>query len=217
MNNKSYTSMIYRILVVLAVILVWSPKALATGLSAPTNGVYLAVGAWPQPTAGSGTNQPIRFDERLIFLTFCNTGQVDLKFPLDPAYGIKVRMTDATGADVSKTALGKRFGSKFDGLRSIMDTRMYPIMAWGSYQDNPGLAGARALYNHPASGVLPELTPKDPFQMVKPGVYTLEMQLQMFRVNPQSTNAWKCDPFCFSPVVIKVEKPADKLARTPRQ
>ena len=201
--------MIHRILLLLTIMLVWAPRAFATGLSAPTNGVYLAVGAWPQPPTGSGSNQPIRFDETLIFLTFCNTGQVELKYPLDPAYGVKVRMTDAGGNDVHKTSLGKRFGSKFDGLRAITDTRVYPIMAWDSYQDNPGLGGGRFLYNYHkgAGAVLPELTPKDLFEMLEPGVYRLEVQFKMFRFDPKSTNAWKWDSFCFSPVVINVEKP----------
>jgi hypothetical protein len=203
--------MLHRILLLLGVILIWSPSAYATGLSAPTNGVYLAVGAWPQPASGSGTNQPIRFDETLIFLTFCNTGQVELKYPLDPAYGVKVRMTDAAGKDVSATSLGKRFGSKFDSLRTITDTRVYPIVAWGSYQDNPGLGGARFLCDRHkgAIGAPTGLAPKDLFEMTKPGVYTLEIQLKMFRFDPKSTNAWNYEPFCFSPLTIKAEKPGE--------
>ncbi|MCX6925944.1 MAG: hypothetical protein NT154_22470 [Verrucomicrobia bacterium] len=182
------------------------------GLSAPTNGVYWAIGAWRN---GAGvTNEPIRLDDVLIFAVFCNTGQVELSYPLDPAYGAKVRMTDADGKNVPKTALGKRFGSKFDQLRTVLDTRMYGIPAWGPYpaQDNPGLGGAKFFYSRQAGAreLPPQLTPKDLFKMAKPGVYTLQIELKMFRFNPTSTNAWNFDPFCFSPVAIKVQKPSEQ-------
>jgi len=128
-------------------------------------------------------------------MTFCDTGRVDLSCP-DIRYGTKIKMTDSEGKKVSKTSLGKRFGSRFDSLHLITDSKVGSTEAWGSYKDNPGLGGAL---------FLPK--PEELFQMDKPGIYTLEIQMQMFRY------ASSYDPversktlFRFSPVKIKVEK-----------
>jgi hypothetical protein len=175
------------------------PAAVGTGLSAITNGVYLAVGA-----PGS-TNEPVRFDEELLFLPFCDTGQVELNLS-SPPYGIKIRMWGGDGQDVPKTALGKSFGSKWDsfedslierkGLRlGYYNLRRASIFAWGPFTNNPGLGGGK---------VLP--TPKDLFQMEKPGVYTLEIQMQMLRVN-KGTNQLTRQLIRFAPVRVRVEKP----------
>ncbi len=177
------------------------PVAIGTGLSAVTNGVYLAVGR-----PGS-TNEPVPFDERLIFLPFCDTGQVELNLT-SPPYGIKIRMWGGDGQDVPKTALGQSFGSKWDSFQDSLvegkglhlgyyNLRRAGVFAWGPFTNNPGLGGGKLL---PA--------PKDLFQMDKPGVYTLEMQMQMLRVN-KGTNGLTRQLIRFSPVRIKVEKPPD--------
>jgi len=202
--------MIYRILFPLLTFFWLLSNALAAELSQPTNGVYLVIGGFHHDLVGIMTNKPMRFDDRLVFLTFCDTGKIELSYPLDPAYGVKINMTDANGKEVSKTGLGKRFGSKFDRLHSVTDTRPYPILAWGAYKDNLGLGGARFFESYPVNGRVSDLTPKDLFEMKEPGVYTLEIQMQMFYFNPHSTNAWQRDLFQFSPIKIKVEKPPEK-------
>jgi hypothetical protein len=184
-------------------LLVAVPAAIGTGLSAATNGVYLAVGA-----PGS-TNEPVRFDAELIFLPFCDTGQVELNLS-SPPYGIKIRMWGADGQDVPKTALGKTFGSKWDSTWDSFqdslvegkgegpgyhDRRRTGVSAWGPFTNNPGLGGGKLL---PA--------PKDLFRMDKPGVYTLEIQMQMARVN-MGTNQLTRRLVRFSPVRITVVKP----------
>jgi len=181
----------------------------AAELSQPTNGVYLAVAGY-QRNSGVITNAPIPFDASLVFLPYCDTGHVTLSYPLDPAYGVKVRMTGPDGKEVQKTSLGKRFGSKFDRLQSVMDTRLYPVEAWGAFRDNEELGGAKTFPNYRVGNSVPELTPKDIFEMKNAGTYTLEIQMQMFRFSPNSTNAWNREVFRFSPVKIGVEKPVSK-------
>ncbi len=178
--------------------------------SVTTNGVYLVIGGHNRDFEGVTTNRPLRFDDPLMFMPFCDTGKIELSYSLDPAYGIKVKMVDASGKDVPKTSLGKRFGSKYDRLHNLKDTRLYPFTAWGSFKDNSGLGGARFFYDYPASGADKWLAPKDLFKMEKPGSYTMEVQMQMFYFNPHSTNAYRRDLFQFSPVKIKVEKPEEK-------
>ena len=209
--------MIYRILLLLLAFAPLLPCAFATGLSLQTNGIYLAISGWPPDADGIVTNEPIRFDKLLVFMPFCDTSKVELIYPLDPAYGVKIEMIAPGGKEAPRTTLGKRFGSKFDRLHSITDTRPYPIDAGGSYRDNEGLGGARFFNNYPVGTVQPALTPRDLFEMKAPGVYTLEIQMQMFRFDPKSTNAWNEELIRFSPVRIKVEKPPDaKLGQAPK-
>lgn len=174
-------------------------EAFATGISAITNGFYLVIAGDRPNSIGVITNEPIRFDDRLLWMPFCDTREIELSYPADPAYRMKIKMTDTNGNELPKTALGKTFGSKFDSLRSFTDTRPYPFIVGGAFKDNPSLGGARFLP-----------TPKDLIQIEKTGIYTLEIQMQMFYSNPQSTNALHKDLFQFSPVTIKVEKPPDK-------
>jgi hypothetical protein len=67
-----------------------------------------------------------------------------------------------------------------------------------SYKDNPGGEGETIFLRKP----------DDFFQVEKPGIYTLEIQMQMFRYvssyDPVERSKWL---FRFSPVKIRVEKP----------
>ncbi|HEY1791070.1 MAG TPA: hypothetical protein VGJ73_23175, partial [Verrucomicrobiae bacterium] len=167
----------------------------AAGISETTNGIYLVVAAVRDATLI--TNEPIRFDDELVWMSFCDTGKVMLSYP-DSKYGIRMKMTDSEGNEVPKTALGKRCGSKFDSLRLITDSKVANTVAQGSYRDNPGGEGETIFLRKP----------DDFFQMEKPGIYTLEIQMQMFRYVP-SYDAVEGSKglFRFSPVKIRVEKP----------
>jgi hypothetical protein len=168
----------------------------SAAISQSTNDVYLAVAGW---RAGYGPvpNEPIRFDDQLTFLAFCDTGQVELVYPLDTRYGMRIRMFDARGVEVAKTRKGESVGSRFDELRDFKDTRTGVMVAWGSYKENPGLGGGKALP-----------TPNALFKLKKPGIYTMEIEMQMFLVLKR-TNQWSRKLFRFSPVRVAVEKPSD--------
>ncbi len=195
------------------------PNAAATRLSAVTNGIYVAVGGWRSHSTtnpnGPVTTEPIRFDDELVWLAFCDTGQVELIYP-NHEYSIKVRMWGSDGEAVPKTSLGNTFGSKWDSLdgnigtrqRTVMgykNNRQAIVMAWGSFTNNPELGGGKFL---PA--------PMELFRMQKAGVYTLEIQMQMLRII-KGTNQWSRQLIRFSPVRIKVEKPPDaKPGKAPK-
>lgn len=171
--------------------------ACATGLSAATNGICLAVAGF-DANSGVRTNEVILFDQRLLLKAFCSTGAVELNYPRDPSYGVKIKMLSPDGKEAVKTSQGRKFGSKFDRLKSYSDTQMFPESADEAYEKNPNLGGAGIF--------LP--APMELFQMKKPGIYSLEIEMQMFRLN-RETNPWSRTLFLFPPVRIKVQKPSD--------
>jgi len=206
--------MIYRILFSLLAFLELSTYTLAAGVSKTTNGVYLVIDGRRHAASVPKTNSPIQFDDPLVFKPFCDTTKMELAYPVDPAFGVNIKMTDATGREVHKTNIGKRFGSKFRKLHNFNDTRLYPYDTASSYNDESGLGSARPFSNYPLSADN-WLAPKDLFEMKGPGIYTLEIQMQMFYDNPQSTNAWHEDLLQFPPVKIEVEMPPSKKSNKP--
>lgn len=185
----------YRYLYVIFTFFLLLQPTFAAGISETTNGVYLVVAALRNVTLI--TNEPIRFDDQLLWMAFCNTGKVMLSYP-DSKYGIRMKMTDSEGNEVPKTALGKRCGSKFDNLRLITDSKVGNTVAQGSYKDNPNGEGETIILRKP----------DEFFQMDKPGIYTLEIQMQMFRYVASYDPVERSKTlFRFSPVKIKVEKP----------
>jgi hypothetical protein len=187
--------MIYRILFSLAICLCLIQKTVAIGVSPITNGVYLASGAI-RGGVDLITNEPIRFDDQIVWGAFCDTGKTELSCP-DTQYSIKIKLTDTNGMELPKTARGERFGTKFDQLHKITDSKVAPVVAWGPFQDS-GLGK-----------FLPK--PSELFQIEKPGIYTLEIQMQMFRYIPSRDPDERSKTlFRFSPINIKVEKPPEK-------
>jgi hypothetical protein len=171
----------------------------AVEFTPPTNGVYLAFGGG---AGGSVSNNPIRFDQELVFQGYCDTGQVDFYYPREP-YTVKVSMIGPAGRPVAKTLLGKKLGSKFDELCADDPPRQGSgVLAWGPYRDNPGLGGGR---------ILPR--PRDMFRMDKPGIYTLEIEVQLLR-KVRRPNQF-LELVRFAPVRIKVEKPEEKDGARP--
>ncbi len=177
-----------KVFILSAICALWLVHAFGAGFSETNNGIYLVVGG-----SVSATNEPIRFDERLAYMPFCTNGDVPLSCS-GPAYCVKIKMFARDGKEVPKTSLGQSYGSKFDQLHSYKDAHLGGICACGPYQ-----------------GMLGELLapPNKLFLMEKPGVYTLEIQMQMFRHTPSlDTNEWARNLIRFSPIKIKVEKPS---------
>lgn len=181
------------LVVPLGLCLMFTVQALGTGLSETNNGVYMAIGG------DTSTNELMRFDDRIAYMPFCSTGQVVLA-QASPVYGMRIKMVAPNGKEVDKTPLGLGFGSQFDQLHNYNDAHLTEICACGPYE---GLLG---------KVLIPSLDQL--FVIEKPGIYTLEIQMQMFRVGlPPSTNALSRNPILFSPVTIKVEKPADPKSK----
>lgn len=192
--------MILRIFLLPVILFTAIPSLRAAGISDLTNGVYLVISGWP-------TNDPVRYDTSLVFMPFCNTGKVNLTYQLDPAYSVKIEMLNSNGVEVPKTKIGKRFGSKFAQPENCNQGRPYNFTAGGPYSSNMGMGGARPFSNYPSFEAW--LRPEDLFKIEKPGLYSMQIQMQMFYRNPSSTNAWQQDRFEFSPITVSVIKPAD--------
>lgn len=113
-----------QLVVPLGFCLMFTIRALGTGLSETNNGVYMAIGG------DMSTNEPIKFDDRIAYMPFCNTGAVALA-QASPVYGMKIKMIAPDGNEVSKTPLGLTFGSEFDKLHKYNDTHLAEICACG--------------------------------------------------------------------------------------
>ena len=112
-----------------------------------------------------------------------------------------MRMTGPDGKEVSKTGLGDIWGSgsKWNQLHSYKDSKLSSIFA-GPYRPDVGAGGGQWL---PAS--------KDLFEMEKPGIYKLEIQMQMFRHTASTDSGEEYRNLIrFSSIIIKVEKPNEK-------
>ena len=151
--------------------------------------------------AFSGTftaHEPVRCDEKLVWRPYCNTHVVSINYP-DPEYLVKFKMIGPDGKKIIRTRLGEKFGSGFDKVRNYEDTikgsHMGNITAQGTYDSQEGaLSGP----------ILPK--PEELFQMTTAGIYTLEIQMQMFRII-KGTNQWTRELIRFDPMQIKVQKP----------
>jgi hypothetical protein len=174
-------------------------KSFAVILSETNSGIYIGI-------SGTRTNTPLQFNDRLVWRPFCNTGMVSLNYP-DPNYGIKIKMFGPDGNEVTKTKLGESFGLNFDQVHSYKDVIHTGLM--GYHSSHMGGIEAQGRYDERDGPLLsgPLLpAPKELFQIEKPGIYTLEIQMQMFRVI-KSTNQWTRELIQFSPIKIRVEKP----------
>jgi len=176
-----------------------SADALAVGLSNTNSGIYVAVMARRASEPGVIVyGDPIRFDDGLFWCPFCTAGSAMLSYP-SPSYGVKVKMIGADGVEVPKTRLGKTFGSKWDRLHSYKDDHLRPVEAQGHYDARGGGYGGPFLPS-----------PVDLFEMKKPGTYTLEMEIQLFRYTASlDLGAWKTNLVHLSAIRLNVEKPPD--------
>jgi hypothetical protein len=187
-TDKRKVNMKTKVIISSVICALWSVQAFGAGFSETNNGIYLVIGG------SASTNEPIKFNERLAYMPFCDTGSIRLS-QAEPVYGTKIKMIGPDGKDVPKTSLGQSYGSKFDQLHSYKDAHLGGIGASGPYQ---GMF----------SGLLAR--PNELFIMEKPGIYTLEIQMQMFRYTPSlDTNEWSRNLIRFSPVKIRVEKPPE--------
>lgn len=191
-----------KLLPILALNVTLSLSTLAAGISAATDGVYIVVSAIP-------TNGVVWSNSALGFRPFCDIGEADIEFALDPAYSTRINLTDSNGNEVSKTESGSRFGTKFDDYKRYSQGRPYPFdISSESFTNNLGMGGARPFSDYPV-GPLVSLTPADLFNIKKPGTYTLKIQMQAFLIHRDS-NTWNPQFIRFSPIKLKVVKTADK-------
>ncbi len=172
----------------------------AVEFSGTNNGVYVAIAGWRHTTNGGFVDSPvIRCDDKLVWCPFSTKGNTEVVYPL-PEFGIKIRMVGPDGRDVRKTGLGKRFGSKWDTLRTMLDSKPGTLETQGQYDSRGGG------FSGP---LLP--SPKDLFFMREPGIHTLEIQFQMFQRSGASTvEDTSKSLFRLGPIKIRVNNPASR-------
>jgi len=163
-----------------------------------TNGLDLVVHGI-RKNKGPITNDTIRFDDKLLYQTFCKTGKVELQMSTDHAYDIRLRMIDKNGRTIAPTSLGKTFGSRYGESETAKNRKVAIHFAWGAYEDNPYLGGGKFLPS-----------PQDLFHMKQPGGYTIEIEMKMIRVEKFPDNTTRSRSVVYFPVLkLKVEKPPD--------
>lgn len=175
----------------LAILLIGFSRAFAVELSTTNDAVYFGI-------CGVTTNVPIRFDDKMVWRPFCNTGAVELNYPA-AEFGVKVRLWSNDGTEVPKTELGQKYGSKFDQVHTYEDVtqgwQMGRIEATEPYDPRNGALFSGSVF--PAA--------KDLFKIEKPGIYRMELEMQMFRVT-RGTNHWDRKLIRFEPIKVKIEK-----------
>jgi hypothetical protein len=156
----------------------------------------------------SGTNEPLQYDEELVYLPYYALYKdinpdanhlMRLQFP-DIQHGLKLDLLGPGGKEVPRTSIGKQIGSMWDQLHDRRDSKTwYDLSAGYRYDPNIGVGGGSLIY--PMNMF---------FEMRDPGIYTLEIQMQMLRYTPSTDpEVQHKNIIHFSPIKIKIEKPPD--------
>ncbi|MGA2279007.1 MAG: hypothetical protein ABSG80_01740 [Verrucomicrobiota bacterium] len=184
--------------------------------SAATNDVYIGVaenGIVNFTNADWVTNNmPIRYDDKLAIIAFCNTGAVRLLIPWDKTIFVKVQMRDATGNEIVKTAVGRLWGSDVERFPRKPGMNNHDRMAsWGATGSHTnGFSAFTTGYSLPA--------PKDLFVITNSGIYDLTLEVHLMKqrmlgmTNALGTPTWTWDHITIPPVTVRVEKPPEGKA-----
>jgi hypothetical protein len=181
-----------------------SESTFAAGVSDETNGLYIVVSAWRHTGSSFSPvfSEPIRFDDELVWMPSSSIGEVNVNYK-GPVYCVQIKMYDTNNDEVAKTLLGNVYGSKFDQFRP--GDYAGTILATGNNHFDKRILD-RGLGGRP----LP--APGDLFKIKKPGIYTLEVKIQLLQVDkkdPNDTKTWSQELVQFSPIKLKVEKPEE--------
>ena len=157
--------------------------------SATNQGVYISI-------IGTRSNSLAGFDDGLQWRAFCENQHSVLESP--DVSGFKMKLQDPDGKDVAPTALGRTIGVNFDAVQT--SDRMPPGTKFARLDFSSGV------YNIVPARPLPIL--KECFAMEKPGLYTLEVQMQLLRIKYDTTNGAAAPELLrFPPMSIKVNRP----------
>jgi hypothetical protein len=117
---------------------------------------------------------------------------------LDLSSAFKLKLHAPDGKEVPKTALGQTIGVNFDAVRTF--GKLPP--------------GTKLTYLDIMSG-MPFHVPEQPFPVLKdcfamdrPGIYTLELQMQLFRIIDKPPYGPEPEELLrFPPMILKVNRP----------
>jgi hypothetical protein len=146
---------------------------------------------------GTKSNGLAGFDDGLQWRVSCEKQHSLLHYP-DLSSGFKMNLRGPNGKEVARTALGQTIGVNFDAVKN---RETLP----------PGtrLSELSFLAGFPGFGpTLPLPLLKDCFVMDKPGIYTLELQIQLFKIPYDNAMEPGLEELLrFPPMTIKVNCP----------
>jgi len=158
--------------------------------SSTNHGVYVAI-------IGTKSNGLAGFDDGLQWRVFCENQSPMLESP-DLSSGFKMKLQGPDGKDVPRTALGRTIGVNFDALQTL--DKLPP---GSKLTELNFLSGT---YNSVPAKPLPLL--KNCFDIKEAGIYALEFQMQLFRLNYMDPGTNKSEDLLrFPPMTIKVNFP----------
>ena len=178
-----------------------APTAPSRGplLSGTNGGLYFCIDAAAH-VFHAATPRAITARDGLAWGLFCDTGHVTAYYPLR-AYWLRLDMTGPSGKEVQKTPLGRQYGARFDDIGRYSPewsgpgfhsgSRLMRVEAYGPYDEGePGFSGTSLI---PA--------PSQLFQMRQPGIYKLQVEMQLFRGGAP----WGSNVVRFPPLTINVD------------
>lgn len=117
---------------------------------------------------------------------------------------MRFRMTGPNGRAISLTEVGRKYGLLFDRVHGFEDTTNSSWHPFNHIQTRS--ASALASPDEIGGIILPSA--QELFNMKKPGIYDLEVEMQVFRPVAVS-NQWSFKLMRFSPIKLKIQKPED--------
>ena len=169
-----------------------SPAPFFFVFSATNQGVHICI-------FGTKTNGPAGFDDGLSWRVYCeNQHSILRSLVLTSAF--KMKLTGPDGKEVPRTDLGQIIGVNFDGVKTSNE------LSPGNWRTGSELDFRSGVPGIAPTRPLPLL--KDCFAMDKPGIYTLELQAQFYRVNYDKPSKPETEELLrFPPMTIKVNRP----------
>ena len=183
-------------------------------LSATNQGIYLSV-------IGTKSNGLAGFDDGLQWRVFCENQHCMLYGP-DPAHGFKLNLHGPDGKEVPKTDFGQTIGINFDAVKTGGKLISGYANTDASFLVNadavaapgklpPGMVLTDLNFMSGVSDIVPARPLpliKDCFAMDQPGIYTLELQIQLLRVSYETPVApGPQELLRFPPITIKMNRP----------
>jgi hypothetical protein len=183
-------------------------QAVGPFLSETNSGLYFSVDGSSHYTRPK-VDARIQSNDLLVWGLFCTTGHVRAWYPAREAYWLRLAMKGPDAKWVPKTARGARYGGKFD------DIAKYEVIRRGL---GPHLGAV--LFHEEAGPPLPEPDipplvgsstllprPEELFSMAQPGIYTMYIQMQLWRsVSEPPASTWPL--VRFRPMAVKIERKA---------
>jgi hypothetical protein len=179
----------------------------ALALSRVTNEVFVGVCGVRQvdfsSTAWQTNSAPIQYDDHLAIMFFCRTGAPFLLLPDRDVNFIRFGMRGPGGQAVTKTSLGRRWGSNVDHFPAKPGLGRDDRMA--TFEPTPRRDGETGLSGGPS---LP--SPRDLFQMDKAGVYQLTVEVHLMKQAMLTSTNWVWQHLAIPPLTVSVERPPER-------